>query len=232
MNTLKLRTRCLVALTALAITPLTALAAGSATINYSGEIGQFSWQNAQTARMEMSANAGSYTLLKDNKVYMVHTNATQGMPQVMEMGDLLQTFSDLAKQDDNVLHELGQDIQSVRKLGNETVAGIKGELYEITVKNGKGSAEVRQLVLTDDPAVLELTEAFFGLSGTLGGADYLQQFKQALPKGMYGLLRIDDSMVVQSIQRTAPAADTFNLPAEPVSFGGMMKRLMEQATQQ
>lgn len=232
MTTFNFRNPCLAALSALALTPLAALAAGSANINYDGESGQLYWQNAQTVRMDMAADPG-HILMKNNKVYMVHLDAPKGMPQVMEMSGILQTFSGLADQDGNMLEGLSQNIQSARNTGaSETIAGITGEVYDITIKDSKGNVQTRQLVLSNDAIAQELTEALFGVSGSLVGTEYLQPFKQALPKGMYGVLRIDSSMVVQSINRNAPAASTFDLPAEPVNFGNMMKQLMEQATQQ
>ena len=135
--------------------------------------------------------------------------------------------------DDDLLKDLGENIQSIRKTGTtETIAGIRGEVYEVTIQDKNGNIETEQLVLTDDPAVIELSEAFLGFTGSMIGADYMNPLKTALPKGKHGLLRIGDGMIVESLDRNTPAASIFELPSEPVNFGGMMKQLMEQATQQ
>jgi len=222
-------------LAALAFTPLAALAAGSASVNYGGESGQIYWQDKGTVRVDMAPAAGEgYALLKDSKVYMVNPDAPQGMPQVMEVGDMFQLAAGFINEDDDdLLKDLGENIQSIRKTGaHETIAGIQGEVYEITMQDETGNIETEQLVLTDDPAVIELSEAFLGFTGSMIGADYMNPLKTALPKGKHGLLRIGDGMIVESLDRNTPAASIFELPSEPVNFGGMMKQLMEQATQQ
>ena len=235
MNPFSIRSRLAVSLAALAFTPLAALAAGSASVNYGGENGQVYWQDNGTVRVDMASAAGEgYALLRDNKVYMVNPNAPQGMPQVMEVSEMFQLAAGFINEDeDDMFKDLGENIQSIRKTGaHETIAGIQGEVYEITMQDETGNIETEQLVLTDDPTVIELSEAFLGFTGSMVGTNYMNPLKAALPKGKHGLLRIGDGMIVESLDRNTPAASIFELPSEPVNFGGMMKRLMEQATQQ
>lgn len=229
MNRSRIRNYCRGALAVLALTPLAALAAGSATINFSGETGQIHWQDANTVRMDMEDEG--HLLLKNQRLYAINT-AADDMPPVMDMTDMKEMITGLVEGEHDALSDLTAKIKSVRKTGaNRTLAGIRGEVYEITVVTGHGETETHEAVLTSDPIVTELTEAYFGVMGTFTGVEHLDKLKAALPAGKQGILQLSDSFEVQSLERTAPAG-AFELPAEPVSFGGMMQDMMKEAMEQ
>lgn len=207
------------------------LAAGTATIDSGGELSRISWQDARTLRID-PPDKNVYMVLQDGKAYVVNTRATQGVPQVMEIGDMVQTLSamgGMAGVNDAVSAALSQRVDAVRKLGQkETVAGIAGEVYEVTVVDDQGSTTTQRAVLTDDPLVVEMTDAYLAFADALVGADRTAGFKAGLPKGFHGLLRVGDDMVVRSIGTDAPAPDSFELPAAPVNLGDMMQQMMKR----
>lgn len=211
--------------------PLPLLAAGTATIDNGEEVNNLYWQDAQTVRMDMSAES-SYMLLRDGKTYIVDPDADASMPPVMEVGAMMRGMVDAFADDEEAASPLLNRIESVKKTGKtETIAGIKGDVYEAVSRDRKGQAENTQLVLTSDPLVVEMTEAYLAYSASMLGPERIAEIRNALPKGKRGLLRAGDDMVVQAVSKDKPAADMFELPAEPVNFGDMMKHLMEQAQQ-
>lgn len=222
------------ALAALALTPLPLLAAGSATIKSGAEISEISWLDTQTVRMDLAAEGG-YMVLREGKIYMVYTDPEGGMPPVMEVGDMMQGLVEALANDDDMndsASPLSQRTASVEKTGKtETVAGIKGDVYDVAFVDGKGETSHQTVVLTSDALVTEMTTAYFAVSGAMMGSERVAEFTDALPRKQRGLLRMGDDMVLQAISKEAPTANAFELPAEPVNFGDMMKGLMEQSQQ-
>lgn len=209
--------------------PLPLLAAGTATLLTDNESSKLAWVDQQTVRMDVPADNG-YMVLRDSKVYMVNPNASDGMPTVMEVGGMIQGMAAAMGESDN--SPLSQQVESIEATGKtEVVAGITGDVYDVTIKDGKGNIENKQMVLTSDPLVVEMTEAFFGLTGTMVGVERISEFSNALPDKNRGLLRVGDEMVLQSISSDAPAANTFELPAKPTDMGSMMQDLMKQLEQ-
>lgn len=213
------------------LVPQPLLAAGTATMANGHEIHELAWLGPQTVRVDMSTEAG-YMVLRDGKTYLVNPQATGGMPPVMEVGDMMQGLAETLADDDDLdaaTSPLSQRVESVTRTGRtETVAGIKGDVYEVTFVNGKGETESRPVVLTDDPLASEMTEAYFALTASMIGTQRIADFTDALPKDRRGLLRVGDDLVVQGISEDAPAADAFELPAEPMNMGDMMKELLKQ----
>ncbi|MCK9517011.1 MAG: hypothetical protein WCZ18_06620 [Ottowia sp.] len=221
------------ALTLLA--PLPALAAGSATIANGDDVSQLSWQDTQRIRVDLPGDEG-YMVLRDGKTYMVSARPESGMPPVMEVGDMMRgmvdAFGDMADADESA-SPLSQHIESIKKTGaTETVAGIKGDVYDAVIADDKGKTTSTQLVLTNDPLAAEMTDAYFAFTASMIGAERIAPFRDALPRKQRGLLRVGDEMVVQAISKDKPAADAFELPAEPVNFGDMMQQMMKQMTEQ
>lgn len=207
--------------------PFSAWAAGTATIQVGGENNTMSWLDNNTVRFDMPAANGSYMVSRDGKAYMVNTKASGGMPPVMEIGDMMQGFANMSK--GNNASPLTMHIKSVKATGQaQTVAGIKGEVYELTATDNKGKDKTMEAVLTGDPLVVEMTTAYLAFSEPMIGAKTIAEFKNALPKGKQGLLRMSDDMVVQSISNKKPAASTFELPAKPTNMNDMMQGLMKQ----
>lgn len=213
------------------LAPLPLLAAGSATLANGSEVNTLAWQDAQTVRMDLSTEDG-YMLLRDGKVYMVNPQATGGMPPVMEVGSMMQGMVEAFADDDSAASPLSHRIESIRSTGKkETVAGITGEVHDVVFTDDQGKTDSTQMVLTGDPLAVEMTEAYVALTGAMLGPERMAEFRDALPKARRGLLRVGDDLVVQAIGKEAPEAEAFELPAEPMNMGDMMKELMKQMQQ-
>lgn len=218
------------ALLMIALSPLYAWAAGTATIETDGESHTIAWMNSNTIRVDMPAAEGGYMIARDGKVYMVSTESAGGMPPVMEIGGMMQGFAEMGNSaEDDHAGPLAKHITSIKATGKkETVAGIDGDVYELTTTDKQGKSETMRAVFTDDPLAVEMTAAFIAFSETMVGAETIAEFTSALPKNKGGLLRMGDEMVVQSIVADPPSASAFELPAKPVNMGDMMKELMKQ----
>lgn len=214
----------------IALSPLGARAAGTATIETGGQSNTMVWLNLNTIRFDIPSADDSYIVARDGKIYMVNTAAGGDMPHVMEIGGMMQGLAQMGSspQSDKT-SPLAMRITSIKATGKEeTVAGIEGEVYELTTTDNKGKSRATQAVFTDDPLVVEMTAAYLAFTEALMGAEAMTEFKTALPKGKSGLLRAGNDMVVQSIDADRPAANMFELPAEPVNISDMIKQLSQQ----
>lgn len=188
-----------------------------------------SYKNDQAIRMDVGQ--GSYMLVNGSKVYMV-TNQN-GEVTVMDM-DSMPKFAmpPPAKQAAN-------SNAKVTKTGRtETIAGVKGDVYEILVDGKKHEA-----VVSNDKRVQGLQKAFTALAKKMGqamGADTSAQIELAMREaqkyGNGGLLRSDQAMVLQSVgEKSLPAshyqlpagAAPMQMPAMPAMDPAMMKQMQE-----
>lgn len=203
---------------------LPSMAAGTATITANGQAMQFVWQDGGSARFDLPAADGAYLVLRAGKVYMVNAAAGGGMPPVMEISGGLQGLAQGFAADKK--NPLGK-IESATATGaRETVGGIEGEVYEVTITDAQGKTQTRQVVLTSDPLVTEMTAAYVAITSAMAGPE-AAKFQQDLPTGKRGLLRVGDDMAVQAISQKSPATGAFDLPAEPVNMQDMMQQLMK-----
>lgn len=212
--------------------PLAAMAAGTATINMGDASGTLSWQSPEILRVEMGDGEG-YMLMRDGKVYIVNTAPEDGMPPVLEISGALQGMLEdhAGINDPELFINLPQQAKEFKKTGKqETLAGIRGEVYAVTLTNAAGATETMEMVLSDHPLAVELTDVLLGFNirGIPMGQQISSNFKNALPGKMRGLLRVDNGLIVQSLDKKAPSASNFELPAEPVSMGELMQQMMQQ----
>lgn len=214
----------------IALVPFSVWAAGTATIQTGSDRSTMAWLDNSTVRFDPPAAEGSYLISRDGKTYMVNPKASGAMPPVMEIGGMMQGLTDMSKGND--ASPLTMHIESVKATGKaQTVAGIKGEVYELTTTDSKGKRKTMEAVLTGDPLVVEMTTAYLAFSEPMIGVKKTAEFKNALPKGKQGLLRVGDDMVVQSISNKKLATSAFELPAKPTDMNDMMKGLMKQLQQ-
>lgn len=186
------------------------------------DVSKISWQDSRTVRFDTPKSEG-YMLVQGDKVYVVQTQG--GGPQVMEVDAMMQGFAQ-----GKAGQKAGADkLESIQATGRkETVAGIAGEVYELRLTDAKGQTRSTDAVLTGHPLVVEMTEAYMGLSASLVGAKIAAQFKRDLPAGKTGLLRMGTDMKLQSISGDASAVSAFKLPAKPVNMQNTMQEMMKQ----
>lgn len=219
------------ALLTIALSPLCAWAAGTATIATNGESNTMAWLDSNTIRFDMSTADDGYMISRDGKAYVVYPDEAAGMPPVVEIGDMMRGFAEAASNDEGgKASPLTMRITSIKATGKkETVAGIDGDVYELTTTNKQGKSQTTQAVFTADPLAVEMTAAYLALSKAMMGAEMIAEFTSALPKDKGGLLRMGDDMVVQSIATDPPATSAFELPAKPVNMGDLMQQMMKQS---
>lgn len=216
---------------------LPALAGGNATIQTNtGQGGsstmKISWADADTVRFEPQGQPG-YMLLRDGKVYSV-TNAG-GQLMVMDMSSLNKLSGAAGASMPTGKAPIIANAQAVsdwRATGDEeTIAGIDGEVYAITWTDTEGQAHTDRAVLSDDPAVMEMSAAFATFSRVMmdsaareSGSNPVDQRLQA---ENLGVLRFADKFQVSSISGDAPPAGDLELPAEPQDLGGALKGMRD-----
>lgn len=161
-----------------------------------------SWRDVDTVRVD--EDQAHYSLLRDGKKYWV--DQSQAEAKVME--------TPLIKADPGA-QSSGKNPFSIEATGaSETVAGIEGRVYHVTITIPNMGTKDFEAVYTDDPLVVEMTHAYFN---AMGGMWATGPFQASLPDDDRGLLRKDDELRLDSISRAEPPASTFKLPAQPVN---------------
>lgn len=199
--------------------PLTASAGGTAIIEGGGKI---AWLDANTSRMDMEDQHG-YMILRDGKAYMITTEG--GQPRVIDMGGITKMMRGITGKAKNHEGISTISVVGIKKTGvSETVAGIKGRVYRAMITDANGKTESKEMVLTDDPLVVEMTQAYMGSMQKMFGGDIMAN----LPRDDRGMLRVGNDYRLQSISNKTPPASEFELPAEPTNFGQMLQQMMKQ----
>ena len=151
----------------------------------------------------------------------------EGKIQVIDlsgMSAMMQAMRGQGKKGDNPFGS----IDAVKATGaSKTVAGIKGQVYQMTWTDPDGSQQSGDAVLTDNPLVVEMTQAYLNSMGAMIGAEYTRSYQDALPTDERGLLQVGDQFHVESIEQADPPASTFELPAKPIDMQSMMGGLGE-----
>src|SRR5699024_4799210 len=96
----------------------------------------------------------------------------------------------------------------------------------------KGETRTQTLVLTDNPRVVEMTQAYMTALRSFIGPEKMGQLMQQLPAEDRGLLRAGTDYRLASISGAAPSAALFELPAEPSSLADMLQDMIQRGTRQ
>ncbi len=201
-----------------------ALEGGTAMIASDGAQTQVEFLEPDKLRVA-EPNTGGYMLMTDGKLYTVITEGGQTM--VFDVVAAMASMGD-AMQQEGFWDEEIQSVQSVEATGEtEWVAGIEGEVYEMTFTNGQGQTETSTLVLSDNAQVAALTRVMHRMTEILigaGGSQMPQSVrdmeKHVLGKNL-GVLRQGSDFQLAMINDDAPDASRFVLPAEPMDMSGM-----------
>lgn len=208
-----------------ALAPITVLAAGTATMETDDDTMTFYWQDNDYIRLDHTDS--DYMVIRDDKAYMVMDN--NGQPQVMDLSAVAGMFSALAdtmKEDS----DMPEHISNFTATGKtETIAGIKGEVYEVTITKKNGESETREVVLTDNVTAQELTQVYVSAIHAMTRFDELEDMLAELPKNKRGVLRVDDEYRLTSISDKTPSDKLFELPGKPMNLQDMLKDLQGMA---
>lgn len=200
-------------LTATLFVPLTAFAAGSAVLNTDDGNSEISWLDQNTARINMDSGS-EYILVRDKHLYVVSNEA--GQPQVMDLTDLGQAMMSLANEQGFMADLDADKVKAVTSTGKSVaIAGIQGEVYTVKLVDESGNTKTKELVLTDDETVNELTDVYVNVIGIMLGKQDVDQVLAKLPADKQGVLKAENAFVVESISAKTPDASLFELPAKP-----------------
>ncbi|WP_322998191.1 hypothetical protein [Castellaniella sp.] len=201
--------------------PLAAQAGGTAQVQAGGQLTQLAWQTDGAVRLGQDQRP-DYLIVRDGKAYSVSMRGQT--PVVMEVGGLLQGLGALAQSRPN--QYLPERVDQVQDTGRtETVAGITGHVYRLTVTDTQGRTHPSDAVLTADRRVVDMTASYLASMQLLLGQAKTRQLTGALPADRRGILRLGQDFVVQSISGQEPPASEFTLPAQPTSLQNLLQGL-------
>lgn len=189
---------------------------GSQTIQY---------MDKQHVRMNMDNDAAGsvMTMMKlDDKVYMINGKTVQDLDQLAQMMAMMGKGAKGSPDKSPAItyEDTGK---------TETIAGIQGKVYRF-VERGKQ----HEIVLADDKdlhaAALGVVEIAKAMSAMMP-ADSKNMMRQNAPIKSMAMLRLDNNMRLQSIDRKKIQNSVFKLPAKPQQLGGMgalLKGMMDK----
>lgn len=172
------------------------------------------YADKQHVRMDMSGGAGrTMTMLKrGDKVYAITGKVVQDLSQLSQMMGAM----GMGKQGGN---KPQAPIKFEDTGKTETIAGLRGKVYRF-VEKGKR----HEVVLAQNK---DLQNAVLGIVEITKAATSMMPFdatsriqQDASIKNM-ALLRLDNTLILQSMNTHAVPAETFKLPSKPQQMGGM-----------
>ncbi|WP_311948465.1 hypothetical protein [Halomonas piscis] len=178
------------------------------------------WQDADTVRMDFDEEGSLFRL--EGKTYTV--SRSDGEVEVIDIGAMIEMMHSMTHQGKNQEDKDPSDaLFSTQATGKtETLAGFKGRVYQVQSNLFDEDEGPDEVVFTDDPLVVEMTHAYFGVMGGMASKETNQSWLDALPGKDRGLLRLGDQLRLESIQRTDPPASVFELPAQPMDLQSQM----------
>ncbi|MEO0436181.1 MAG: hypothetical protein AAF098_04675 [Pseudomonadota bacterium] len=224
MNSIKNIGKATTGLSALALALLSlGVNAGTATVK-SSEGDSITYEYSRDAVRMGPEDSGTYSIIRDGKMYAVIVE--DGETMVMDASSMLKSFAPMFK--DSAPDEFSAELVSMKKTSRkETVAGVEGRVYEVTVKTESGEERTEELVLSTDRRAREFTDALFLMTKSfseIGGekaAKQAEEFRDRLDELDSGFLRYGSDMVITSIDSNKVSSERFELPAEPMDMSGI-----------
>lgn len=174
-------------------------------------------------RMDYPDQQAGYMLLQDGKGYMVSEN--EGQKIIMDLSMLKDLAESMSGEQANAAS--ARSLESLEATGEtETIAGIKGEVYQIQWTDNGDNTHNETIVLSDNPQARELLNAFHSFQKSLMGEP--DPIALALEERGMGMLRQGDSFLIDSISDDIPNANLFTLPEDGVTFEEMMRKAMQE----
>lgn len=205
-------------------------AAGTATVTGTmGRTAHVYWQNESLVLRQPAHFEPARVMLRGGHVYFVYSPGTS--PRVVEMSGMLNKLRQAQGTGQRPLSKLLNARISVEATGQtETVAGIKGHVFRVTVLNDDRSKTYRT-VLTDNPTVESLTRLVADRASSVMGeqAHWVARAFSALPDAYHGVLKFGQVFQLTRVTSKDPANRRFELPAQPVSYvQAMIMRMADQ----
>lgn len=210
-------------LLALSLTTLPCTQAGTATVS-SGPGDTAIFEYAGDMLRINSDQPDSYVVVRDGNLYAVSFN--DGQPMVIDAGSMMKGMANMIPQ--VIESDLDARLISLKDTGKgETVAGISGDVYELTFEDENGAEQKETLVLSTDKRALEFRDALFNMmsfAAKIADTDQPPRDDDVSKRLMAldaGVLRYGSEMTVTEISGDPVPAQRFELPAEPLDMQGL-----------
>jgi hypothetical protein len=186
---------------------------------------KLSYRDDNHIRMDTAPD--SYILVCGSKAYLL--NRVQGKWQASDLDQMVAMMKQMFGKGDLDPQALAEVKPRFEPTGRtETIAGFKGEVYEVTYTGADGKEEQTEVALCKDPDVKRLNQGWSSLASRLAqmlGRDTAEALKQAtkasMEQGLGGMLRTGNEMVLQSLEKPSLSASHYELPpgVEMVNMG-------------
>lgn len=198
-------------------------------VNAEGDLMTFEYEG-DMLRMNMpsgDAKETQYSVVRDGRMYVV-TQQDNGKAMVIDLSSAISMFGKMAE--NSTPDSISTEVISLEATGREeTLGGMRGEVYELRHVDHEGAEKTSELVLSDDPRALGFRDAMQAMAMTVTNMLDEETFKderkvgedmQARLEDMnMGVLRYGQDMKIRSIEDTTVDAQRFELPAEPTDIG-------------
>jgi hypothetical protein len=198
--------------------------AGSATVKSAeGELSTFEY-NETMLRVSIPQGDG-YLVVRDNSIYSVMQ--ADGRTLVIDASSAMKGMGSAIAQ--ATPSDFNAEVVSLEKTGrSETIAGIKGDVYDLRFVDEDGKEQNEELVLSDDSRALDFRDALFLMMGaavqaldideTTDGAKVMRNQLEALDAG---ILRYGGDLTLTRIDGDSVDPERFTLPAEPMDMSNL-----------
>ncbi|MFM9269789.1 hypothetical protein ACJ7V3_05960 [Halomonas elongata] len=207
-----------------------ALADGQATLEAQSDQGGVTmnvrWAG-ENLRMDFPGQSqAGFMLLRDGKGYLV--SQVQGQTMVMDMAKLKDMAENMGGSEvETITGKQASRVDALEATGDsESIAGLEGDVYRLQWTDKNGSAHDDELVLSDDPQVLELMSAFHDYQRSMTGES--DPIATTLEERGLGMLRFGDRFRLAELSDASPAPDIFELPEDAKSFEDMMRSAISE----
>ncbi len=177
-------------------------------------------QDQDNFRMNMGAD--TYILVNQGKGYLVSKEdgewvamSMESMKEIMKMSGIQDLMAKMSEQP--IQENRAPQFEKTGRV--ETIAGITGQVYLVSMDNDMGQLETVEMVFGDDPRVMPLhqVQARWAESSEIMSGPYKSSFSDFMktyadngPSG--AMLRYSDVMKLESVEETTLAQSRFNVP--------------------
>lgn len=185
-----------------------------------GQLLSLSYRDTQHVLLSMGQ--ANQVLVAGKDSYLISSQGGQAMAVNMnEMGDAMDMFSRLMMPGSDQMARFEGAKVSFKKTGRqETVAGYRGDVYQMTVNTRRG-VEQHELVVSDHPDVVAVQAIFLALGERAAKVMPSNQLfesmnyfsRQAEQAQLGGVLRYGKDMVLQKLEKKKLPESAFRLPA-------------------
>lgn len=191
----------------------------------------FKYKDAEHGRVDtqMQGRATMTSMLvRGKKAYMI-TYDEEGTPSVMDMDEMMKMgamFGGNPEEQQTDQEENHEDIKWKRTGKSKTVAGLKGEIWDVTV-NEDGKPKQYEIVMSKDPDYVKAVQAYEAVMKRMveAGAEKQDEMFTMIESG-YAPIEVEDGqLLLRSFSKKPIEADAFELPkgaqVQKSPFGSM-----------